>query len=103
MYIRTTKELGALIREARLGAGLTQAELARRLGSSQGWISEIEQGKERADLGMVLKAMSILGMHLDVSFDQTVGVAGVTATARAGEVAVTAGADDMPYSLDEIV
>lgn len=102
MYVKTPRELGALIRDARRDANLTQAELASRLGFSQGWVSEIEQGKERADIGRVMRTLSILGMRVDVSFDQTACVAGVEAAGRIGAVQVDV-SQPPPYTLDEIV
>ncbi|MES2179328.1 MAG: helix-turn-helix transcriptional regulator [Gemmatimonadota bacterium] len=37
------------LREARLAAGLTQVQVAGRLGTTQGRISKIEQGEIRID------------------------------------------------------
>jgi transcriptional regulator with XRE-family HTH domain len=39
----------ALLRETREGAGVTQAELARRLGRPQSFVSKIEGGERRLD------------------------------------------------------
>jgi transcriptional regulator with XRE-family HTH domain len=36
---RTTREIGRRLREARLGTGLTLAEVARRAGVSEGFLS----------------------------------------------------------------
>jgi HTH-type transcriptional regulator/antitoxin HipB len=65
MRVRTAAEFGLLIREARIDLGMTQAALAARLGSTQTWISEIENGKPTAQLGLVLKVMDFLGIALD--------------------------------------
>lgn len=40
----------ALLREERVAAGLTQTELARRLGRRQTFISKVEQSERRIDL-----------------------------------------------------
>ncbi|WP_435746964.1 helix-turn-helix domain-containing protein [Microbacterium sp. PMB16] len=37
--------LGMLLREGRLSSGLSQRQLAERLGTSQRYIVELEQGK----------------------------------------------------------
>jgi len=39
----------ARLREAREGAGLTQLEVARRLGRPQTWVSKCELGERRVD------------------------------------------------------
>jgi transcriptional regulator with XRE-family HTH domain len=39
-----------LIREARASAGLTQTELAARLGQSQSFVSKMEVGERRLDV-----------------------------------------------------
>ena len=45
-----TRALLAALREARLEAGLTQAELAARLGRPQSFVSKVEAGERRLDL-----------------------------------------------------
>lgn len=65
MLIKTPADIGALIKDARLKAGLSQHDLAQMLKTSQGWVSEIERGKPTAELGMVLKAINALGINLD--------------------------------------
>lgn len=53
--------LGALV-GARRSAGLTQAELASRLGKPQSFVSKIENGERRVDLielVAILRAMSL--------------------------------------------
>ena len=44
---------------------MTQAELAHALRTSQGWVSEVESGKATAEIGMVLKALSVLGISIN--------------------------------------
>lgn len=58
----TPKEIGALVREARTAAGLTQAQLADRIGASRFWVAAFEHGKPRAELGLALKAVSALNL-----------------------------------------
>ncbi|MGH7624218.1 MAG: helix-turn-helix domain-containing protein [Gemmatimonadaceae bacterium] len=65
MIVRTAKELGALVRDHRTGKGLTQAQLAARVGASRKWIIDLEGGKRTADLSMVLRALNALGVELD--------------------------------------
>lgn len=67
MQIKTAGDIGRLIREARVNRGLSQKALASRFGSNQSWISEIENGKETAEIGMVLKILAYLELNLDLS------------------------------------
>jgi transcriptional regulator with XRE-family HTH domain len=46
MHYLDMKELGALARELRKKAGLSQAEVARRIGSSQPNVSAAEKGND---------------------------------------------------------
>ena len=41
---------GDLLRAMRVRAGLTQYDLAARLGVHQPWVSKVEQGKRRLDV-----------------------------------------------------
>jgi HTH-type transcriptional regulator/antitoxin HipB len=65
MLIRTPADLGAVIRERRKELKLDQAELARRIDTSRQWVGGIEQGRARAELGLVLRALDALGIRLD--------------------------------------
>ncbi|MEM9261953.1 MAG: helix-turn-helix domain-containing protein [Pseudomonadota bacterium] len=71
LKIKDSKELGLAIRERRLAMGLDQGELAAKIGVSRLWVNEIEKGKPRAAVGLVLRALNAL----DISFlldDQTI-------------------------------
>lgn len=54
-------EFGAFIRRARERAGLTQAALAERAEVSRKWLSEAENGKPTAEIGLVLAVVRQLG------------------------------------------
>jgi len=69
MKIRTASDLGLLLRERRRELGLTQAELAERIGASRQWVIRVEQGNQRSDVGLVLKAIATLRLALDVRGD----------------------------------
>lgn len=53
--------LGALLRERRRKAGLTQAKLAKRLGWLQSAIAEIEGGRRRLDVLELISYAEALG------------------------------------------
>jgi HTH-type transcriptional regulator/antitoxin HipB len=64
MFIRTASDLGALIRERRLKLGLDQIDLARKAGTSRKWLVEVENGKPRAEIGLILRTLKALGVAL---------------------------------------
>lgn len=64
MQIRTPQDIGAVLREGRQNAGLDQAELARRAGVSRQWLVEVERGKPRAEVGLILRVFNTLGLSL---------------------------------------
>lgn len=53
-----------LIREARKRAGLTQDELARRLGTTQSAVARWEAGATEPAFGAVLRAVRACGLEL---------------------------------------
>ena len=56
------RSLCRLLRQARLAAGVTQAQVARRLGRPQSWVSEIETANRRIDLIEFLKYADAIGV-----------------------------------------
>lgn len=62
--IQTTAAFGSAVRRARKDSGLTQAELAARAGVGRPWLSELEGGKQRAELGRVLAVVGALDLAL---------------------------------------
>lgn len=73
MRIRTSADVGALIRDRRKALGLDQSELAERVGVSRKWVVEVEQGKPRAALRLVLKTLEVLGVVLRTDSADRVG------------------------------
>lgn len=64
MRIRTPADLGALIRDRRRRLGLGQKSLAEKVGVSRQWIVEVERGKPRAEVSLVLRTLDALGIPL---------------------------------------
>jgi HTH-type transcriptional regulator / antitoxin HipB len=65
--------VGALVRDARLAAGLSQSELGKRIGASRFWVAQFETGKPGAELGLALKALDALDLDLHVEPRKAVG------------------------------
>lgn len=54
-----------LLREVRHEAGLTQIELAQRLGRTQSLVSDIESGQRRVDIVELRTICGALGLSLE--------------------------------------
>jgi len=57
----------ALIKEARTGAGLTQAELARRLGTTQSAVARLEARGANPRVATLIRAVEATGHTFDAS------------------------------------
>lgn len=66
MQVFTASDIGAVIRMRRRELGLTQVELADRVGVGITYVSNLENGKETAEIGKALHILSMLGMNLYV-------------------------------------
>jgi transcriptional regulator with XRE-family HTH domain len=53
-----------LLRQARQAAGLTQVQLAQKLGQSQSFVSKVEVGERRLDLIQLRTILLALGTTL---------------------------------------
>lgn len=61
-------KLGALLHEARIKKGMTQAELAEKVGTTKSYISKIENNVKEVRLSTLQKIVQIgLGGHIDLS------------------------------------
>ena len=57
---------GILVREARRRAGLTQAELALRVGTTQSAIARVERGRTEPSVQRVREIVRASGLELEV-------------------------------------
>ena len=64
MLIRRPSELGAVIMAVRRTQGLSQAQLADRLGVSRVWLGQVERGKASPRLDLVLRVLNELQITL---------------------------------------
>lgn len=61
-------KVGILLQEARLKKGLTQEELAEKVGTTKSYISKIENNIKEARISTLQKIVELgLGGHLDLS------------------------------------
>lgn len=64
MQIRRPSELGAIIMTVRRHRGLSQEQLAERLGVSRVWLGQVERGKASPRLDLVLRVLNELQITL---------------------------------------
>lgn len=62
--VRTAEQLPQLLQAFRKEAGLTQAEVALRLGVSQQTYSAMERNADKVGAARLLKLLNILGVEL---------------------------------------
>ena len=84
MRIRTPSDLGALIRDRRIKLALDQQSLAQKVGVSRQWIVEVEKGKPRAEIGLLLRTIDVLGIQLMPRTRNPRGRKDTGTTARSG-------------------
>ena len=65
MKITSTMEFGRTIRNKRKKLGYTQAQLSEYTGFSTSFISDLENGKETAELGKALFLLQLLGLAIN--------------------------------------
>ena len=62
--VRTPEQLPELLRGFRQAAGLTQSEVALRLGVTQQTLSALERHASAVSAGRLMKLLAILGVEL---------------------------------------
>ena len=67
MRIHTPTEIGLLVQDTRLSHGWSRDQLAARIGATRQWVRRLEGGKPRLELGLTLRALTALGIALDVT------------------------------------
>jgi HTH-type transcriptional regulator/antitoxin HipB len=65
--LRTAEQLSILLQAFRKESGLTQSEVALRLGITQQTYSTLERNAETVGVGRLLKLLGILGVELVLS------------------------------------
>jgi transcriptional regulator with XRE-family HTH domain len=64
MYSQRQQALTSLLRQVRRESGLTQVDLAERIGEPQSFVSKYESGERRLDLVELEQVCSAMGMSL---------------------------------------
>jgi transcriptional regulator with XRE-family HTH domain len=61
--MRNPEQLGRAIRLKRQEKRLSQVALAERLGVDRKWVIHLEAGNPKAEFGLILKVLSVLGLR----------------------------------------
>jgi y4mF family transcriptional regulator len=75
--IRNPRDLGLYVRDRRRDLGMTQAGLAAEARVSRRWLSDLEAGKETAEIGLVLRTLATLNLVLDAQPLETTPRSGI--------------------------
>lgn len=62
--------VGARLRDARIAMGLTQEQLARALGRTQHWLSEVESGRTQPQLYVIATVAAASGRSVGWFFGE---------------------------------
>ena len=68
MNIRSARDLGLLVREARRVRRLTQMQLATKAGVGRDWIIALEKGNRGAEMGRVLRTLRVLECTVEIGY-----------------------------------
>ena len=66
MQIKTSEDIGKLVKETRKKQGFTQIQLAQLSNVGARFLSDLENGKQTCEVGKVLKILANLGIKLEV-------------------------------------
>ncbi|WP_423916866.1 helix-turn-helix domain-containing protein [Candidatus Poriferisodalis sp.] len=67
--VGSAADLGAVVRETRLAAAMTQQQLADQVGTTRQWVIRLEQGDHSSTSSKVLAALTVLGLEMVARFD----------------------------------
>ena len=82
--VESAVDVGALIRQARQEAAMTQQQLADRVGTTRQWVIRLEQGRHGTALSTALIALEELGLEMVAQLDEVPGVYGAGSAGWAG-------------------
>ena len=73
MRVRTVKDLAVAVRSRRKDLKWSQQQLADQAEVTRLWIVQLEGGKATAQIGLVLRTLRVLGLHLDAAVEEIPG------------------------------
>jgi transcriptional regulator with XRE-family HTH domain len=64
IYSEKQRQLSSLLKKARVKAGFTQQDLAKKIGRPQSFVAKYEGGERRLDVIELLEISKILGLPI---------------------------------------
>lgn len=71
MRVRRREDMGLAVRDARLAAGMTQADVASKAGVMRYVVTNLESGKANPTLSTLLAVLDVVGLRVDVGSSRT--------------------------------
>lgn len=84
MLVRSARDLGAAIAEARQRHGLTQEELAEATGIERSYLARIESGRSVILLERIFRLLRRLGVEVTVTLSPAADASDVVAKSSTG-------------------
>ena len=84
---RSAYEIGRMVRELREARGLSQRELAARMGTTQSVVGRLEAGGSRPTIVTLDRVATALGVRLEVRFHEPQGSPKPRARRPSGKIA----------------
>ena len=88
-----TAEIGKRLRAARISAGQTLSDIAKRSDLSESFLSKLERGLSSASIANLIQLTDVLGLSLQGLFDEDAG-------AQKTRVSVHRAKDNLPLEID---
>lgn len=67
--VESAVDIGALVRQERRAAAMTQQQLADRVGTTRQWVIRLEQGRHGTAMSTALVALEELGLEMVAQLD----------------------------------
>lgn len=65
-HLNRPRDVGAALAALRRSVGMTQGELAERASVTRKWVSQMENGKATAQVGVLCRVLSALDARLEI-------------------------------------
>jgi len=66
-HLNRPRDVGAALAALRRSVGMTQGELADRASVTRKWVSQMENGKATAQIGVLCRVLSALDARLEIA------------------------------------
>ncbi|UUW90623.1 helix-turn-helix transcriptional regulator [Pimelobacter simplex] len=66
MIATNAEQMGALVKQARLRAAMSQADLAALVGVTRQWVIAFESGSPTSRIGLAIRAVQAVGLAVDL-------------------------------------